>query len=65
MNTEETLRLLYGAFRRLRSAKWDLGQILGPPGEYPRARRQVFESIENDVIVAARLLNKVIEASDE
>ena len=65
MNAEETLRLLLGAFRRLRSAKWDLNQILGPPGEFPSARRQVIESIENDVIVAARLLNKVIEAHDE
>lgn len=64
MNAEETLRLLHGAFRRLRSAKWDLGQILGPPGEFPRARRQILESIENDVIVAARLVNKIMGASD-
>jgi hypothetical protein len=65
MSAEETLRLLHGAFRRLRSAKWDLGQVLGPAGEFPSARRQVLEAIEYDVIVAARLINKVMDSIDE
>jgi hypothetical protein len=61
MSAEEVARIARGAARRVRSAKWDLQQIQGPPGEFPRARRQVLEQITDDVIVAEHLLNKILE----
>jgi hypothetical protein len=62
MSAEDIARALRGAASRLRSAAQDLEQILAAPGEFPAARRQPLEAIDDDVAVAARLIHKALGA---